>query len=95
MAARTIDPAIGASTWALGSQRWVVNIGNLTRNPIKDISQNRELIEKSEGKYNSDIIDINKWLECIYMEQNMTNIGSEAVMVYIIRYILACSRSGW
>lgn len=22
MAARTIDPAIGASTWALGSHRW-------------------------------------------------------------------------
>jgi hypothetical protein len=29
------------------------------------------------------------------MEQNIINIGSEAVIVYIIRYILACSRSGW
>jgi len=29
------------------------------------------------------------------MEQNIINIGSEAVIVYIIKYILACSRSGW
>lgn len=25
----------------------------------------------------------------------ITNIGSEAVTVYIIKYILACMRSGW
>lgn len=35
MAARTIDPATGASTWALGSQRCTVNIGSLTKNAIK------------------------------------------------------------
>lgn len=33
IAARIMDPAIGASTWALGSHKCVVNIGNLTRNP--------------------------------------------------------------
>lgn len=33
MAASTIDPAIGASTWAFGSHRCVVNIGNFTKNP--------------------------------------------------------------
>ena len=30
--ARIIDPATGASTWALGSHRWVRNIGIFTRN---------------------------------------------------------------
>lgn len=35
MAARTIDPATGASTWALGSQRWTVNIGSLTKKARK------------------------------------------------------------
>lgn len=30
IAARTMDPAIGASTWALGSQRWVPYRGILT-----------------------------------------------------------------
>jgi hypothetical protein len=44
IAASTIDPAIGASTWALGNQRCVENIGNLTRNPIIVINQNRDLI---------------------------------------------------
>jgi len=29
------------------------------------------------------------------MEQNIINIGKEAVIVYIIKYILACKRSGW
>jgi len=31
MAARTIDPATGASTWALGSQRWTVYMGIFTK----------------------------------------------------------------
>lgn len=29
------------------------------------------------------------------MLQKIKNIGSEAVIVYIIKYILACKRSGW
>lgn len=33
MAASTIDPAIGASTWALGNHKWTENMGSLTRNP--------------------------------------------------------------
>jgi len=39
MAARIIDPAIGASTCALGSHRCVENIGNFTINPVTSISQ--------------------------------------------------------
>lgn len=45
IAARTMDPAIGASTCALGSQRCVENIGSFTRNPIRVIIQNKELRE--------------------------------------------------
>lgn len=40
-------------------------------------------------------MDIIKWLDDIYIEQNMINIGKDAEIVYIIKYILACSRSGW
>lgn len=95
MAANTIDPAIGASTWALGSHKWVENIGNFTKNPAKVISQNNVLVEKNEGKDNSDAIDINRWFECKYIEQNIINMGRDAVIVYNIKYILACNRSGW
>lgn len=63
IAARTIDPAIGASTWALGSHRWVENIGSFTKNPIRVISQNNELYEKNFGNKSSVGIDINKWFE--------------------------------
>jgi hypothetical protein len=45
IAASTMDPAIGASTCALGSHKWVENIGSFTRNPISVISQNIELSE--------------------------------------------------
>ena len=44
IAANTIDPAIGASTWALGSHRWTVNIGNFTKNPARVIIQKKELL---------------------------------------------------
>ena len=93
--ASTMDPAIGASTWALGNHRWVENIGSLTKNPNIVISQNIELIEKNDGKFSSEGIDISRWLEYKNMEQNITNIGKDAVIVYSIKYILACSRSGW
>jgi len=45
MAANTIEPAIGASTWALGSHRCVENIGSFTKNPIRVIIQKSELSE--------------------------------------------------
>lgn len=32
MAAKIIEPSKGASTWALGSHRCVINIGIFTRN---------------------------------------------------------------
>jgi len=45
IAASTIDPAIGASTCALGNHKCVVNMGSFTKNPIIVISQNKDLIE--------------------------------------------------
>jgi len=39
MAAKIIEPAIGASTWALGSHKWVENIGSFTINPVTSINQ--------------------------------------------------------
>ena len=35
IAAKNIDPATGASTWALGSHRWTKKIGNLTKKANK------------------------------------------------------------
>lgn len=43
MAARTMEPAIGASTWALGNQRCIVNMGSFTRNPLIINSRNKLL----------------------------------------------------
>lgn len=37
-AARTIDPATGASTWALGNHRCTRNSGNFTMNAMTDSS---------------------------------------------------------
>jgi hypothetical protein len=53
MAAKTIDPAIGASTWALGSHKWNTYIGNFTKNPKIAITQKIDLIVICLGKRNS------------------------------------------
>jgi len=58
IAASTIDPAIGASTWALGNHKCVENIGSFTKNPSIVKSQNIDLIEKKFGKKSSDTINI-------------------------------------
>lgn len=58
IAARTIDPAMGASTWAFGNHRWVENMGSFTKKPINVISQNIVLKEKNCGKASSEGIDI-------------------------------------
>ena len=34
MAAKNIDPATGASTWAFGSHRWTKKMGNFTKKAI-------------------------------------------------------------
>ena len=37
-----MEPITGASTWALGSQRWTEYIGNFTRNPIMRKIKNKD-----------------------------------------------------
>lgn len=85
MAAKIIDPAIGASTWALGSHRWVENIGNFTRNPIIN---RRLIIWVEEGIVIEDVlmfIDIDH----LYIIKNIRSMGKDAMIVYIIMYMLA------
>lgn len=41
IAAKIIDPATGASTWALGSHKWIRNRGSLARNAMVDIYHQR------------------------------------------------------
>jgi hypothetical protein len=45
MAAKIIDPAIGASTWALGSHKCKENIGSFTKNPPIVIIHARDNLE--------------------------------------------------
>jgi hypothetical protein len=95
IAANTIEPAIGASTWALGSHKWTENIGSFTRNPRMASVQNRGLALINEGSIISVHVAKDALLDVLKIKQKIMNIGSEAVIVYIIKYILACSRSGW
>lgn len=60
IAAKIIDPAIGASTCAFGSQRCVVNIGSFTKNPPKVISHAIDITGKSAGKFKD--INIGIWV---------------------------------
>lgn len=59
------------------------------------ISQKIELLVKIIGIINSWGMDISMWSEVMKIIQKIANIGREAVIVYSIRYILACTRSGW
>lgn len=63
IAANTIEPAIGASTWAFGNHKCTINIGSLTKNPAKVNSQNNELEDTTEGIKNSLLIHIFMWNE--------------------------------
>lgn len=94
IAASTIDPAIGASTWAFGSHRWVANIGNFTRNPNNIISHMHSfvIVFREDQLYGILII---LWLDSFINNSKIINIGNDAVTVYIIKYILAWRRSGW
>lgn len=93
MAARTIEPAIGASTCAFGSHRWVVNIGNFTSIPRIIMVQKIDvsICDGIDKSVDAIIIDF----EYDFTIIKVINIGKEAVIVYNIKYIPACNRSGW
>ena len=46
--ARIIDPIIGVSTWASGSHKWVIKIGNFTKN-ANSYCQSRKPIKSPES----------------------------------------------
>lgn len=75
MAARIIDPSKGASTWALGSHKWIRYIGILIKkaNIINIIMEHFIIIiiDSVKDIFIHKIIIINK--------------GREAVIVYIIK----------
>lgn len=94
MAAKTIDPATGASTWALGNQRCVEYKGIFTMKAIHNINQIGVVIT---GLKNGIVIWNNINIELFHLAIKIMIIkrGNEAETVYIIRYVLACTRSGW
>ena len=52
--AKTIEPATGASTWALGNQRWVKNIGVFTRKAAIRITHQTQANVEEEKKFQID-----------------------------------------
>lgn len=91
--AKIMDPATGASTWALGSHKCVKYSGVFTRkaamvitHQIEETENGREVALQSPKK--------DKCPEDFHSFVNERRRGNEAVTVYMIRYILAWSRSG-
>ena len=41
--ASTMDPATGASTWALGSHKWVINMGVFTKKAAMVINHQKDV----------------------------------------------------
>jgi len=69
-------------------------MGSFTRNPPIRIIEHRVEDDSSIGKENSDGRLISMCPDEYFMIQNKINMGSDAVTVYSIKYILACMRSG-
>lgn len=80
IAAKIIDPAIGASTWAFGSHKWTEKIGNLTIKAVISINH-RARDEKSSGRIIFSGIDINSLLFSAKIFIIIISKGREAVTV--------------
>ena len=74
--ARIIDPATGASTWALGSHKWRKNIGAFAKNAINSEIDHQKLID---GDNWVEIIE-NSW-DWIGVIKMFNRRGKDAVMV--------------
>lgn len=66
IAAKTMEPATGASTWALGNHKWTLNIGSLTKkanNTRKKINEDLHGIKfSSRRELISSIFEMLKFL---------------------------------
>lgn len=92
MAARTIEPAIGASTCALGSHKCIENNGSLAINAaVQQIAMIKELNGESVQII---LIGMEVDFEYVQIKHNLSSNGSDAATVQIIKYILAWIRSG-
>lgn len=80
MPASTMDPATGASTWALGSHKWVRNIGVFTRNAIIVINH-QKVVREERGMNDQNGRVKDKWelMEKSISKENKS--GRDAVMV--------------
>ena len=77
MAASTIDPAIGASTCALGSHRCTVNIGSFTKNP-----DTINKLKMFDWYFNViEFIDKDDEADWSKIRQNIKSMGREARIV--------------
>lgn len=84
IAAKIIDPATGASTWAFGSHRWDINIGIFTKKAKDIVTHHKNFI------FVGVVLDqLNKINEDEFILYEMINIeisrGSDAVTVYNIK----------
>lgn len=66
-------------------------MGSFTKNPV--IRNNLTMCEELGITMVDVIIFIDS--DHLYIIKNINSMGSDAIMVYIIMYILACTRSGW
>lgn len=80
-AARTIEPAIGASTWAFGSHRWVPYIGILTRNAV--IQASHRIVGGLEVCVRWDMVSVSifEWPYCACNTRMATSSGRELAIV--------------
>src|ERR1700747_3543495 len=79
IAARMTEPAVGASTWASGSQVCTGHIGNFTANEAKKASQNHFCIEGAKAVFSSTSMSLVPAVQYIVMIAS--SISSEPVTV--------------
>lgn len=82
-AARIIDPATGASTWAFGNQRCVIYIGIFTINAIIVINHHILVISMGIWELILNSMEVDDFFIEIIIR--LIRRGREAVIVYIIR----------
>lgn len=93
MPARIIDPATGASVWALGSHRCKINIGSFTEKAVRLIENHKidMLFGRSMCCKN---INLGLALQDLHSINRISR-GKDAKTVYRSIYRPAWRRSGW
>lgn len=81
-AARSMEPAMGASTWALGSQRCIPYSGAFTMNAVRRARPDRRSVHEvvSVGWVSLSIVRC-RVPSCVYRWRMVTNRGRELIRV--------------